>query len=93
MLTLTETKLHIRVDGTDDDTLIEGMIDAATQATADYLGLDLSQLTGPLPAPIRAAALMLVADLYDNREAQADRAYHANPTYERLLNPYRIMTA
>jgi len=30
MLTLTETKVHLRVDGTAEDASIQAMIDAAT---------------------------------------------------------------
>jgi uncharacterized phage protein (predicted DNA packaging) len=89
MLTLTETKMHLRVDGDDEDALINGLMDTATQAAADYLGLDLLQMTGPIPAPIRSAALLMVADLYQNREAQSERPLHANTAYERLLAPYR----
>jgi hypothetical protein len=37
MLTLTETKVHLRVDGTAEDASIQAMIDAATAATGDYL--------------------------------------------------------
>ena len=32
MLTLTETKLHLRVDHTDEDALIAALIDTATAA-------------------------------------------------------------
>ena len=39
----------------------------------------------------RAAILLRVGDLYENREAQTDRPLHGNQTFERLLNPYRVM--
>jgi hypothetical protein len=44
-------------------------------------------------APIKSAALLMVADLYENREAQTERQRYRNTTYERLLNPYREMEA
>jgi hypothetical protein len=44
-------------------------------------------------APIKSAALLMVADLYENREAQTERQRYRNTTYERLLNPYRMMEA
>jgi hypothetical protein len=44
-----------------------------------------------MPAPIQAAVLILVGDLYENRERQADRALHENTTYSLLLSPYRSM--
>ena len=92
MLTLEETKLHLRVDGTEEDTLIGGLIAAATTATGDYIGRT-TPLDDTAPAPIKAAALLLVGDLYANREAQTERVLYANSAFERLLNPYRVMTA
>lgn len=87
MLTLAEAKLHCRVDGNDEDSLIESLIDAATVSIADYLN---TPTTAQFDSPaIKAAALLLVGDLYANREAQSERPLHKNPTFERLLAPYR----
>jgi uncharacterized phiE125 gp8 family phage protein len=46
-----------------------------------------------LPKTIRTAMLMLVSDMYANREAQVERALVANPTVERLLSMYRLEMA
>lgn len=91
MLTLEETKLYLRVDHEEEDTLIQGMMDAATAASADFLNMNLEQLTTTVPSPIKAATLILVGDLYENRQRQVDLALYENTTYERLLNPYRAM--
>lgn len=91
MLTLEETKLYLRVDLKHDDTLIVALIEAATVASADYLNLTRAALLPESPSPIKAATLLMVTDLYENREAQSDRQFFKNPTYERLLNPYRMM--
>ena len=91
MLTLLETKLHLRVDQADEDSLIQGMMDAATAATADYLNMPVAMMTSTVPSPIKAAALLMVAGLYLNREDQSDRQLYRNDTYHRLLNPYRAM--
>ena len=61
----------------------------AEASVVDYLGI--KELPKKLPAPVRAAILLRVGDLYENREAQIDRPLHGNPTFERLLNPYRVM--
>ena len=93
MLTLTETKAHLRVDITDDDVLIEAIMAAATTATANYLDNSTLVLDTTAPAPVKSAALLLVADLYENRTAQVERVLYKNSTYESLLNPYRVLTA
>lgn len=45
---------------------------------------------GPLPGPLRAAVLLLLGDLYANREAVVAGSQLAeNPTLDRLMFPYR----
>ena len=90
MLTLEETKLHLRVDHDGEDTAIQAMVDTATAACADFLNMEVDDLDTAAPAPVKSAALLLVGDLYANRESQGERAYHQNLTFERLLNPYRV---
>ena len=89
MLTLSEAKLHLRVDHTDEDTLIESLIDAAEQSILLYLNVE----TLPDEAPVNAAALMLIGALYENRESVVDRPLSDNRLYDRLLAPYRVMVA
>lgn len=92
LLTLNETKLYLRLDSdhTIEDALIVSMINAATKATADYLNLE--TVDSAAAAPIKAATLLMVADLYENRERQQTGSpLYRNQTYERLLNPYRDM--
>jgi uncharacterized phiE125 gp8 family phage protein len=51
-----------------------------------------------VPAPLKAAMLLTIGDLYENREGGisfrggAPRAITANPTVERLLSPYRVVS-
>ena len=90
MLTLQETKLHLRVDHSDEDVLILSLIDTATAACADYLNMPAADLVVAVPAPIKSAALLLVGALYEQRESQGERPYNKNPTFEALLNPYRV---
>ena len=93
MLRLEETKLHLRIDHDEEDVLIDSLIDTAKAAVANYLDNATLVLDYNTPAPVKAAALLLVSDLYENRSAQNDRALYVNSAYERLLNPYRVMTA
>ena len=90
MLTLPETKLHLRVDHSDEDALIEALMDTATAACADYLNMDAADLVVAVPAPIKSAALLLIGTLYEQRESVGERPYNRNPTFEALLNPYRV---
>lgn len=91
LLTLAEAKLHCRIDHSDEDALITALIATATAATGDYLNAA-TALDDTASAPVKAAALLLVADLYENREAQSDRQLYRNDTYHRLLAPYRVMS-
>lgn len=89
MLTLQETKLHLRVDHDDEDTLIAALIDTAHAACANHLNMPAADLVVAVPAPIKSAALLMVGSLYNDRESQGDRPYNKNPVFEALLAPYR----
>ncbi len=88
MLTLQDAKEHLRVDDCCEDMLIARLIDAATASVGDYINAT-EPLDDTAPAPVRAAALLLVGALYEQRESQGDRPYNKNPAFEALLNPYR----
>ena len=90
MLTLAETKLHLRVDTTDEDALIAALMATATAACADFLNMEAADLVVAVPAPVKSAALLLVGTLYEQRESQGDRQLYKNPAFEALLNPYRV---
>lgn len=87
MIDLQDAKDHLRVTHNLEDDLIQMYLDSATAHIEKYLGEDMPD---PVPKPIDAAVLLLMADLYEHREIQGDRAMFPNPTYERLLSPYRV---
>lgn len=89
--TLDEVKNYLRITDDAEDGLIESLLGAATDAAADYLNLTTDELAAAMPAPVKAAILLQVGDLYENRERQGGEAYYQNRTYERLLNPYRVL--
>lgn len=88
MITTAEIKAHLRVTHDAEDALIAAYAEAALTHIAEYLGEDMPD---PMPAPIKAAVLLLTADLYVHRERQIDRPIHHNTAYQLLLNPYRSM--
>jgi len=90
MFDLDTVKLHLRVDTTADDDLIERLMAAATAAVASHLDNPAITLDATAPAPLKSAALMLVADLYENRTSQVERPLHSNATFTALLQPYRV---
>jgi uncharacterized phiE125 gp8 family phage protein len=46
--------------------------------------------TNPMPKPLRFAMMLIIGDLYSNREAGGDKAYQVNPTVQNLLQFYRL---
>ena len=88
LLTLADVKLHCRIDTNDEDSLLGALIATATTAVADYLNV--TSVDDTAPAPVKSAALLLVGSLYEQRESQGERQFYKNPTFENLLNPYRV---
>lgn len=90
IVTLAEAKLHLRaatsVTSPDpDNDLIQAYIDAAEEHVRVYL--DRQKI--PSNAAIKAAVLLLVGDLYQNREGATFEELKENPAVTRLLFPYR----
>lgn len=46
--------------------------------------------TNPLPDPLKFAMMLIIGDLYANREAGGEKAYQVNPTVQNLLQFYRL---
>lgn len=58
-------------------------------SAADEYPVLFTATPGPVPAPLKAAILLLVADLYANREAGTEESLTENPTFDRLIWPFR----
>jgi uncharacterized phage protein (predicted DNA packaging) len=69
VLTVEDLKAHLNVVGDDDDTLIEGKIEAAEELVAAYIGQDDLADMDPVPATVKEAVRLLVAHWYEQREA------------------------
>ncbi len=46
--------------------------------------------TNPLPDPLKFAMMLIIGDLYANREAGGEKAYQVNPTVQNILQFYRL---
>lgn len=90
LLTLDEAKSHLRIDGDDEDTIVEVYADAAVLSCLKTT----SRLLVPqgAEAVFKAAALLMLGDLYANREGViAGQSFSVSPTVERLLWPYQMI--
>lgn len=98
VVTMDEAKAHLRIDGTEEDADITLRLAAAEDAAAQYIDrplpwTDAAGLEVPVPASVKAAILLMLGDLYSNREGGVFGTIHTvNPTVERLLWPYRRLS-
>ena len=100
MIDLNDAKLHLRVDGNEENSIIQLYIDAALEKTSVILG---RKLIAPSATPsdeseiafnptIKAACLLYVGLLYAHREAASAGGVAELPLgYYDLLRPYRLM--
>lgn len=84
-VTLAQAKKHIRVTHSLEDDMIQMYMDAADDWIANYL----NTANFPNVSAIKAAALLIIEDLYRNRGTTVEQAVVANPAVDKLLYPYR----
>ena len=74
-VTLTEAKKHLNIDESfqDDDNYIGALIQVAEEAIAHHIDIVLEDMVvdGVLPSAIHHSILLLVGNLYANREPVA----------------------
>lgn len=89
MITLADAKRHLRIEFDDEDEAITGYLSAANRAVLDYC----RRTTVPAGAePVfKAAALLFIGDLYENREAQTSIVLTENRAARWLIDPYRLL--
>lgn len=97
-VTLEDAKLHLRVDHSADDALIEALCLSATQMAEHELQRGLISREGTVgygaepsdvPAAIRHWILIQVAHYYEHREATVEGAVTPLPKLHALLDPFR----
>lgn len=97
-VTLDEAKAHLRVVGDAEDGDIQIKLDAAEQHAANFIKRTIPWTDGatppvevPVPAPVKAAILLILGGLYESREQVITGTIVAeNPVVSQLLWPYRM---
>ena len=87
-VSLAETKEHLRIRSADttQDVVLAIYMDAADDWIANFLNQCPFQQT----SAIKAAALLIIGDLFENREGGSEKEIKENPAVCNLLYPYRI---
>jgi hypothetical protein len=93
VVTLAQARLHLRVTQTDEDSLIQLYIEASEQQIRNWLnrripGEDLA--TPNIPSAVKAAALLIITGLYENRSDVLTGTVEKNIAVMNLLFPYRV---
>lgn len=95
-LTLDQIKKHLNIDPwyTDDDEYLAGLAQAAQLAVELHIDFSLKSLAesngGELPAPLLQAMLLMIGNMYANREAVSYAAPSEVPlAYNYLISLYQ----
>lgn len=97
-VTLEEAKQHLRIDYSDEDTLITSLIIAATQMAEHEIqrpiitresNTGFGDTSADVPASVRQWILLHIGAMFENREFATDRQIEPINTFSRLLDPYR----
>ena len=95
--TLNELKkqLNIETSFTDDDVYLTGLTTVATLAVQNYCNYGLTGYTdSTVPVTVKQAALLIAANLYNNRTPVSFAQGLEIPfTFRFLLDPYRYFIA
>lgn len=95
MITLEMAKQHLNLeaDYVEDDMYLQTLIEVAEQAVTVHVNEELEKLVdeeGNLPKPLLQAMLLMIGNLYQNREMVAPMKITALPyNYEYLINLYK----
>lgn len=92
-VTITEVKAHLRITSNVEDALLQLYMDAANDRIENYINRPIPDNTDSpptAPAAIKAAALLIISDMYENREGAGEKEIKENPALKSLLYPYRV---
>lgn len=92
-LDLAKKHLNLEADFTDDDEYILGLIDAAEQSVRVHVNEDFDSIAekngGCIPTPLFQAMLLMIGNLYQNREIVGTKTVALPFSYRYLIDLYR----
>ena len=87
VVTVEEAKAHLRIQYSDEDAYLDGLIRQAQAAAEDFCRVAFADLA---PEPVQLAVLLMVSHYYENRDNPDKQVYLAmRLAFENLLYPYR----
>ena len=96
-LTLDYIKQQLRIDWSEEDTLLDEYGKAAEDTVLNLLNRDYQDLLyqyGEVPAPLVQAAMLLVGQSYQHREPSSAQNMSAVPyAFDLLIKPYMRLTS
>lgn len=84
-ITIDILKQYLRIDGNDDDVLVEAMLSASIDYAVSYTGLSVEELDVYSDVPI--AIMAICADMYDSRTFTMN-GIQLNPTATQILGSH-----
>lgn len=88
-ISVEEAKKHLNINPSfkADDEYIAMIIEAAEQAVLRTCNLNIDELegNGTIPSPVIFATLLLIGDMYSNRQTNAFTTVNKIPTFKFLL--------
>lgn len=99
LVSLSLVKEQLKIDQSNEDSILAVYIDAAEAEICNYINQPIPGISDSpptaAPAPLVSAALLIVGDLYENREGAVvtktgTGSFLENPAVIRLIQPYRV---
>lgn len=89
MVTTADIAKHLRITPEEaESTLLQLYEGAAVEYVNAFTGIEWDA-EAEIPFSVSAAVLLLIGDLYENREASTPLSLKENPAVSRLLWPFR----
>lgn len=98
IVTMTEAKSYLRIDHSDDDRILQMILNAAQSHVERLLGYRIADRYSPngdsilIPAALEEAVLQLAACWYDNRGATAEKAREVPFGVREIVTEFREFT-